>query len=115
MKSRFCCFARGDSDVAEIAFTVADAYQGRGIGSFLVSALSIAARVAGVQKFSGRMLADNVAMRAMMDHYGAFWQRDDVGVVTTVIDVPDPAHLSLSRDMVAEIEHIARQVIRAIS
>jgi protein lysine acetyltransferase len=104
-----------DPDVAEIAFTVADAYQGRGIGSFLISALSVAARVAGVRKFSGRMLADNVAMRTIMDHYGAFWQRDDVGVVTTVIDVPDSAHVSLSRDMVAEIKHTARQVIRAVS
>ena len=104
-----------DQDVAEIAFTVADDYQGRGIGSFLISALSVAAQVAGVRKFSGRMLADNVAMRAIMDHYGAFWQRDDVGVVTTVIDVPDPAHLSLSREMVAQINHTARQVIRAVS
>jgi RimJ/RimL family protein N-acetyltransferase len=110
-------FVREDHDphVAEIAFTVADAYQGRGIGTFLISALSVAARVAGVQKFSGRMLADNVAMRTIMDHYGAFWERDDVGVVTTVIDVPDSAHLSLSRDMVAEIKHTARQVIRAVS
>ena len=110
-------FVREDDDpgVAEIAFTVADAYQGRGIGSFLISALSVAARVAGVQKFSGRMLADNVAMRTIMDHYGAFWQRDDVGVVTTVIDVPDPAHLPLSHEMVAEIKHAARHVIRAVS
>ena len=101
--------------MAEIAFTVADAYQGRGIGSFLIDALSVAARVAGVEKFSGRMLADNVAMRAIMDHYGAFWERDDVGVVTTVIDVPDVRHLSLSRDMAAEIKYAARQVIRAVS
>ena len=110
-------FVREDHDpgVAEIAFTVADAYQGRGIGSFLISALSVAAWVAGVQKFSGRMLADNVAMRTIMDHYGAFWQRDDVGVVTTVIDVPDPAHLPLSHEMVAEIKHAARHVIRAVS
>jgi protein lysine acetyltransferase len=110
-------FVRDDHDpnVAEIAFTVADAYQGRGIGSFLISALSVAAGVAGVRKFTGRMLADNVAMRAIMDHYGALWQRDDVGVVTTVIDVPDPGRLSLSRDMVAEIKHVARHVIRAVS
>jgi len=110
-------FVREDHDagVAEIAFTVADAYQGRGIGSFLISALSVAAWVAGVHKFSGRMLADNVAMRTIMDHYGAFWQRDDVGVVTTVIDVPDPAHLPLSHEMVAEIKHAARHVIRAVS
>jgi hypothetical protein len=68
-----------------------------------------------VERFSGRMLADNVGMRTLMDHYGACWQRDDVGVVTTVIDVPDLAHLSLSRDMAAEIKHTARQVIRSVS
>ena len=110
-------FVRDDHDpsVAEIAFTVADAYQGRGIGSFLIDALAVAARVGGVERFSGRMLADNVAMRTLMDHYGAFWERDDIGVVTTVVDVPDLDDLSLSRDMVAEIKHTARQVIRAVS
>jgi RimJ/RimL family protein N-acetyltransferase len=110
-------FVRDDHhpEVAEVAFTVADAYQRRGIGSFLIAALSVAARVAGVDKFSGRMLADNVAMRSIMDHYGAFWERDDIGVVTTVVDVPDLDDLSLSRDMVAEIKHTARQVIQAVS
>jgi RimJ/RimL family protein N-acetyltransferase len=109
-------FVRDDHDpaVAEIAFTVGDAYQGRGIGSFLIAALSVAARVDGVERFSGRMLADNVAMRTIMDHYGAFWQRDDVGVVTTVIDVPDPSDLPLSREMINKIKHTARQVIRAV-
>jgi RimJ/RimL family protein N-acetyltransferase len=110
-------FVRDDHDpsIAEIAFTVADAYQGRGIGSFLIDALAVAARVGGVEKFSGRMLADNVAMRTIMDHYGAFWQRDDIGVVTTVVDVPDPRDLRLSRDMVTQIKRTARQVIRAVS
>jgi len=110
-------FVRDDHDpsVAEIAFTVADAYQGRGIGSFLIDALAVAARVGGVEKFSGRMLADNVAMRAIMDRYGAFWQRDDIGVVTTVIDVPDPRDLALSRDMVSTIKRTARQVIRSVN
>jgi hypothetical protein len=54
-------------------------------------------------------------MRTIMDHYGAFWERDDIGVVTTVVDVPDLHDLALSRDMVAEIKHTARQVIRAVS
>jgi protein lysine acetyltransferase len=110
-------FVRDDHDpgVAEIAFTVADAYQGRGIGSFLISVLCVAARVAGVEKFSGRMLADNVAMRTIMDHYGAFWQRDDVGVVTTVVDVPDARDLPLSSDMLEKVKHTARQVIRAVN
>ena len=109
-------FVRDDHDpaIAEIAFTIGDAYQGRGIGSFLIAALSVAARVDGVEKFSGRMLADNVAMRTIMDHYGALWERDDVGVVTTVIDVPDLRDLPLSRDMATDIKRVARQVIRAV-
>ena len=107
-------FVRNESDpkVAEIAFTVADAYQRRGIGSFLIGALSIAARVDGVERFSARMLSENTPMRAIMDHYGAIWQREDVGVITTVIDVPH--QLVFGRDVADQIERVARQVIEAV-
>ncbi|HWF27838.1 MAG TPA: GNAT family N-acetyltransferase [Mycobacterium sp.] len=109
-------FVRDDTDptIAEIAFTVADAYQGRGIGSFLIGALSIAASVDGVERFSARMLSDNLPMRTIMDHYGAVWQREDVGVITTVIDVPRRRDLHLKRDMADQIERVARQVIEAV-
>lgn len=109
-------FVRDDDDqaVAEVAFTVADAYQYRGIGSLLIAALSVAARVDGVQRFSARVLSDNLPMRTIMDRYGASWKRDDIGVVTTVIDVPDPRDLRLDRDLTAQIERVARQVIRAV-
>lgn len=103
-----------DPTVAEIAFTVADAYQGRGIGTFLMGALSVAARVDGVEKFSGRVLSDNLPMRTIMDHYDAMWQRDDVRVVTTVIDVPDPRDLPFGREMARRIKRVAHQVIRAV-
>jgi CRP-like cAMP-binding protein len=103
-----------DPTIAEIAFTVADAYQGRGIGSFLIGALSIAARVDGVERFSARVLSDNLPMRTMMDRYGAVWQREDVGVITTVIDVPHRRDLHLKRDMAGQIERVARQVIEAV-
>jgi hypothetical protein len=56
-----------------------------------------------------------VAMRTIMDHYGALWERDDIGVVTTVVDVPDTRDLPLSRDMTEKIKRTARQVIRAVS
>ncbi len=109
-------FVRDESDptVAEIAFTVADAYQGRGIGSFLIGALSVAARVNGVERFSARMLSDNVPMRAIMDHYGAVWEREDVGVIITVIDVPRQRDLIFGRDMADQIKRVARQVIEAL-
>ncbi|MBI3689962.1 MAG: GNAT family N-acetyltransferase, partial [Mycolicibacterium aromaticivorans] len=50
-------FVRDEADpsVAEIAFIVGDAYQGRGIGNFLMDALIIAARVGGVKRFSARV------------------------------------------------------------
>jgi protein lysine acetyltransferase len=102
-----------DPTVAEIAFTVADAYQGRGVGNFLIGALSIAARVDGVERFSARMLSDNLPMRTIMDRYGAVWQREDVGVITTVIDVPQPRDLVFGRAMAEQIRHVARQVIEA--
>jgi protein lysine acetyltransferase len=109
-------FVRDESDstIAEIAFTVADAYQSRGIGSFLIGALSIAARINGVERFSARMLSGNVPMRAIMDHYGAVWQREDVGVITTVIDVPRRRDVGLKRDMADRINRVARQVIEAV-
>jgi CRP-like cAMP-binding protein/GNAT superfamily N-acetyltransferase len=109
-------FVRDEHDpaLAEIAFIIADPYQGRGLGSFLIGALAVAARVAGVEKFCGRMLSDNLPMRAIMDHYGARWERDDVGVVTTVIDVPQPRDLPFGRDMANQIKRVALQVIQAV-
>ena len=103
-----------DPTIAEIAFTVADDYQGRGIGSFLIDALSIAARVDGVERFSARMLSENVPMRAIMDRYGAVWEREDIGVITTVIDVPHERDLSFGRDMAEQVKRVARQVIEAV-
>jgi protein lysine acetyltransferase len=107
-------FVRDERDptVAEIAFTVADAYQGRGIGSFLIGALSIAAKVDGVERFSARMLSDNTPMRAILDHYGAVWQREDVGVITTVFAVP--SKLVFGRDVADQIRRVARHVIEAV-
>lgn len=101
-----------DQRSAEIAFTVGDAYQGRGIGTFLMGALAVAARVGGVEKFTARVLSENVPMRAILDRNGAFWQRDDPGVVSAVIDVPAPDRLPFNRQMAEKIENVARQVIQ---
>ncbi len=109
-------FVRDEDDPAsaEVAFIVGDDYQGRGIGSFLMSALAVAAGSDGVQRFSARVLSDNVPMRTILDQFGAHWERDDPGVVTTVIDVPRPRSLPLSPRMVRRIRDTARQVMRAV-
>lgn len=102
-----------DPAVAEIAFIVADDFQGRGIGSFLMDALTIAARVGGVQRFTARLLAENLAMRAILDRFGAEWVRDEPGVVTTEFDVPALDRLRIDPTLAEDVRAMARQVLRA--
>ncbi len=100
--------------VAEVAFIVGDDYQGRGIGSFLMEALAVAARSDGIRRFTARVLSDNLPMRTILDRYGVQWHRDDLGVVTTAFDVPLMRDLSLSAELYRDIRAAARQVIRAV-
>ena len=104
-----------DPSVAEIAFIVADEYQGRGIGSVLMDALTIAAHVGGVRRFTARLLSDNMRMRAILDRYGAQWERDEPGVVTTEFAVPGVDELRIDPAAAAEIRTVARQVVRAVA
>ncbi|KRD09552.1 acetyltransferase [Mycobacterium sp. Root265] len=100
---------------AEVAFIVADVYQGHGIGTFLMEALAVAAHVGGVTRFSARVLSDNYAMRAIMNRAGAHWVRDDLNVVITEVDVPPAKSLSLRPEMYEEIAEMARRTMRAVS
>jgi protein lysine acetyltransferase len=109
-------FVRDENDpsVAEVAFTVGDAYQGRGIGTFLMGALSVAAGYDGVQHFTARVLAENYPMRTILDRCGAVWHREDLGVVTTVVDVAQPNDLPFPPELTKQIRDVTRQVIRAV-
>lgn len=100
--------------VAEVAFTVGDAYQGRGIGTFLMEALAVAARNDGIRRFTARVLSDNVAMRAILDRHGAKWHRDEQGVVTTAVDVPVLRDMSISAHEYRRIRSLASQVMQAV-
>ncbi|HET6733249.1 GNAT family N-acetyltransferase [Mycobacterium sp.] len=109
-------FVRDENDpsTAEVAFIVADAYQGRGVGSFLMDAIAVAAWFDGIRRFSARVLSENYPMRAILDRFGAVWHRDDLGVVTTVVDVPEPTKLPVSPELSAKIRDVTRQVLRAV-
>ncbi len=109
-------FVRDETDptLAEVAFIVGDDYQGRGVGSFLMAALAVAARGDGIRRFSARVLSDNLAMRKILDRFDAQWHREDVGVVTTVIDVPSLRDLSMTREMYRQIHGVARQVMGVV-
>src|SRR5689334_449286 len=47
---------------AEVAFVVADEYQGRGIGSVLLEHLAAAAREVGIERFVAEVLPQNAKM-----------------------------------------------------
>ena len=102
-----------DPTLAEIAFTVADAYQGRGIGTVLFAALAVAARIDGVTRFHATVLSDNLPARALLDRLDAPWIREEPGVVAATIEVPDPARLPVKIQHLTQIRDVARQVIRA--
>ncbi|MGV0990679.1 MAG: GNAT family N-acetyltransferase [Mycobacterium sp.] len=103
-----------DPSKAEIAFIVADDYQGLGIGNFLMAALSISARVGGVRLFTARLLAENVRMRAILDKFGAEYERDEPGVVLTEFSVPDPEQFDMDPAIADQIRSVTRQVLRAV-
>jgi CRP-like cAMP-binding protein len=109
-------FVRDEIDpaAAEVAFIVGDAYQGRGIGTFLMGALAVAADYHGVQRFTARVLSDNYPMRAILDRFDAVWQRDDLGVVTTVIDIPRPPDPPFTPQLTKQIRDMTRQVVRVV-
>ena len=102
-----------DPSSAEIAFIIADPYQGRGIGNFLMDAITVAARVGGVRRFTARCLAENHPMRAILERFGVEWQRDEPGVVTTDFEVPAIEQLRIEPHRVDEIRSMTREVVRA--
>ena len=103
-----------DPSSAEVALTVADAYQARGIGTLLLVALAVAARVNGIVRFHARVLSDNPPARALGDKVNALWEQEEPGVITTTGDIPALDELPLDDDTRLQIQHVARQVIHAL-
>ena len=59
-----------DLKSAEIAFTVADSYQGRGIATRLLERLAELAAAQGIERFVGEVLAENAAMIGVFEGIG---------------------------------------------
>ncbi len=100
------------TDEAEVAFTVRDDHQGRGIGTVLLEHLASAARAAGLRRFVADTLADNRRMLNVFRQAG-FEERAsfDGGVVRVAMSLdPAPRYLDLveERDRKATVASVAR-------
>lgn len=90
---------------AEVAFNIADAHQGRGIGSILLEHLAAAAREMGIRRFTAEVLPQNRTMLQVFQAAGYEVSRGfDDGVVAVNFDI-DPTARSI--EVQASREHRA--------
>ena len=80
---------KDDPHVAEVAVAVVDEWQGRGLGTELLSELAARAREEGVEHFSAFVLQENRPMLELLEELGDVHLvcRED-GVVELLTDVP---------------------------
>ena len=70
-----------DPHAAEIALTIADDWQGRGLGTELLARLSHRARQEGICRFTGVVSFDNVPMGMLLRSVGAVETHRSLGTV----------------------------------
>ncbi len=99
---------QADPAVAEAAITVIDEAQGKGIGRLLALTLARAAHERGVRRFRGRVLADNVAVRQLLDDVGAaVGPRDESGGLVFEVELTPTPFTPGSR-----LDVVARKLLR---
>lgn len=104
--------SRDDPSSAEIAVGIIDAYHRRGLGTLLVGALAAAASTAGIMRFSGEALEENVPIRRLLDRVGARWTRTEPGVLTATVEVADAGDL-IDAALATRLAETARATISA--
>jgi nucleotide-binding universal stress UspA family protein len=78
-----------ESDVAEVAVTVVDDWQGRGLGRALLERLAARARQEGVRRFSALAQADNASIVGLLQDAGPSEQSRDGSEINLLIELPN--------------------------
>lgn len=77
-----------DPQAAEMAVTVVDDWQGKGLGRILLDALVLEALENGITRFEGDVLVENRPMQEMLRRTGATFRPEGGGVLRFSIDLP---------------------------
>lgn len=99
--------SREQPEHAEVAVTIADSWQGRGLGSVLLRRLAQRARDEGITRFTADLMAGNHAMLALIRKLGPTDVHQNGPIVTVGVDItsttgsPAPGH-SGRRDLPSE-------------
>jgi protein lysine acetyltransferase len=99
---------------AEMAFGTVDRYQGRGIGTFLLGAIGVAATEAGITTLMAHVLEDNHPMRAVFAKVEGDIRFDEPGVLMVEIEAATAAGL-LDDRIRRELASNVRDVVTAAS
>jgi hypothetical protein len=75
--------------VAELALTVTDDWQGKGVGTLLLEVLCARAREEGITSFTALMLATNTTMMELLEQLGPV-RIVDRETCTVEVEVPNP-------------------------
>lgn len=88
-----CRFVRvpDRQDTADLAVTVVDAWQGRGLASALLARLSARALEVGIAYFTAEILAENRTVLDMLPKLGSVETEASGTVVDAHIEIPEPA------------------------
>jgi RimJ/RimL family protein N-acetyltransferase len=85
--------SKDDPVVADMAVTVIDDYQGRGLGGLMLDVAVLDALSQGVERFEGIVLSENVSSRRMLARVGATFRPEGGGVLAFSVPLRPRADL----------------------
>jgi L-amino acid N-acyltransferase YncA len=83
-----CIRSAKDPTVAEVAVTVVDSHQGKGLGSLLLGVITRAAVQQDIKTFVAHVLAENAPMLNLFTAWGSTVTLDDAGVLAVRMPLP---------------------------
>jgi acetyl coenzyme A synthetase (ADP forming)-like protein len=101
------------STQAEVAFTVLDVYQGRGIGTLLLEHLAEIARARGVERIEADVMSDNSQMMRVFEESG-FVVKESLDAGIFHVTFPTDATEAFLRASLQRERGAARESVRAI-